>query len=98
MRLHGCGSAYLSTQIFLAETDHIHYFTTKFHYGHNWYLDHFSSSNGQSIIGDTTPQYAKFDDARERMYSFNPEAKIVLMMRHPILEHGLIINMKKEEG
>lgn len=84
--------------IFLAETDHIHYFTTKFHYGHDWYLDHFSSSNGQSIIGDTTPQYAKFDDARERMYSFNPEAKIVLMMRHPIFRAWSHYKHEKRRG
>jgi hypothetical protein len=70
--------------IYLPKTDAIHYFTTKFHKGEEWYLGHFKEWKGESIIGDTTPQYAKYGPAQERMYACNPDARVVLMMRHPI--------------
>ncbi|MFB6275940.1 MAG: sulfotransferase [Halothece sp.] len=55
--------------------------------GNEHYLDLFRNAEGYPIIGESSTQYAKapfIQGVPERIYTFNPEAKIIYIMRDPI--------------
>ena len=70
--------------IFVPQEDGIHYFTINYHRGEDWYNRFFADYNGESVIADTTPSYARFSWSRERLAAFNPNAKILVVLRNPI--------------
>jgi len=50
----------------------------------DWYRSLFSPA-GSRVTGDITPQYALLDDAQvARVSSRLPDAKVILMLRHPV--------------
>lgn len=71
-------------EIFVPKSDAIHYLTTHFDQGPDWLRPHYEDYRGQKIIGDTTPSYAAFDWARQRMVRANPDARILITIRNPI--------------
>ncbi len=75
---------YEHPQIFVPETDIIHYFNTQYYRGEEWYLSHFSKCTDELVVGDTTPQYAKSEVVVDRIAKYSPDAKIILMMRNPV--------------
>ncbi len=51
------------------------------------YLGLFASAGGAAIIGESSTEYSKvpkFSGVPERIYSFNPEARFIYIMRDPI--------------
>lgn len=55
--------------------------------GEEWYLSLFSSANGEQIIGESSTDYTKsprYQGVVERIAEFNPDARIVYIMRDPI--------------
>ena len=47
------------------------------------YLDLFKHAGDQSIIGEGTTWYLYSDEAASRIHDFNPDAKILIMLRNP---------------
>jgi hypothetical protein len=69
-----------------AKNKEIHYFSLNYHMGRDWYLNHFKAGENR-ITGEASPTY--FDVANTTLipnliYSFNPEMKIILIVRDPI--------------
>ena len=49
------------------------------------YLALFEDANEQhKIVGEASPQYLPSSDACHRIYAFNPDAKIIIMLRNPL--------------
>lgn len=71
-------------EIFVPHTDAIHYFTVNYYRGIDWYAQWFAKADNQKMIGDTTCSYIRDPKAPERIYNFNPEAKIIFSLRNPV--------------
>jgi len=50
----------------------------------SWYLDHFSEFKTDETWGEVAPTYFHSKEARERIYSLFPKARIVITLRDPI--------------
>jgi hypothetical protein len=48
------------------------------------YLDYFEGFEGQSRIGEATSTYLYSRQAAQRIYSFSPNCKIIMMLRNPV--------------
>ena len=71
-------------EIAVPPKDSIHYFDMFYPRGRGWYAEFFADAKpGQKLI-DPTPSYIRSPLAAARIYEENPEAKIVLCLRHPI--------------
>ena len=54
--------------------------------GWAWYQQAFSHYNGEKMVGEATPNYTAMplvSQCAERIYQFNPETKIIYIVRHP---------------
>ncbi|TLU67308.1 sulfotransferase domain-containing protein [Thalassotalea litorea] len=49
-----------------------------------YYHKHFNFSNKEKIVGEATPSYMYSSDAIERIYQYNPEIKLIAVLRNPI--------------
>ncbi len=84
------GTSTLSKLIALHPEAHVfekketHYFDWYYQRGIDWYAGLFKPRPGQSVIGEATPTYMHYPVARERMMDVLPDAKIVVIMRHPV--------------
>ena len=55
--------------------------------GWEWYQQAFAHYNGEPLIGEATPSYSdrsRSPQTSKRIYKFNPEAKIIYMVRDPL--------------
>jgi len=48
------------------------------------YLDFYSLAKDEKILGDISPSYLHYYKSAERIKAFNPDAKIVIILRNPI--------------
>jgi len=80
--LHACFREH--PDIFVPRQDGVHFFTINFHKGFDWYNQFFNGYKGESVVGDTTPSYARFSWSRQRLADYNPDAKILVVVRNPI--------------
>ncbi|MEZ5334867.1 MAG: sulfotransferase [Methanolobus sp.] len=64
--------------------DSIHYFDMYYSKNRDWYMQHFSDAGSEQKLFDPTPSYIRSPLAPKRIYKENPDAKIILCMRHPI--------------
>ena len=54
------------------------------------YLAHFAAATTEKIIGEATPSYLRSGRAPNAIRRFNPEARIIIMLRNPLdLMHSL---------
>ena len=70
--------------VFVPRNDALHYFTINYFRGEEWYDKWFSGANGESIICDPTPSYIRDPFSAERIYRYNPDAKLIFTLRNPI--------------
>lgn len=68
----------------LPPIDSIHYFDIHYTKGRDWYEQHFEGSSPDQIRIDPTPSYLRSPYAAARVAQENPEAKIIVCLRHPI--------------
>lgn len=59
------------------------YFDYQYELGLNWYHSHFNFGSN-SIKGDFTPTYLYSKEAIQRIYDYNDEAKILVVLRDPV--------------
>lgn len=70
-------------------TKEIRYFDFHYRLGERWYLAHFplrarSLRRGETVTGEASPSYMFDPHAPGRMHRFDPDAKLVVMLRNPV--------------
>jgi hypothetical protein len=71
-------------QIFIPEEKELRYFNSKNpSFSLEKYLDFFKDGRGM-ICGEGTPSYLRSETAAARIYEFNPDSKIIIMLREPV--------------
>lgn len=71
-------------EIFLPAEKEVHFFDWKYFMPYRWYQKKFTDANGR-LIGEITPGYSTISTKRiEHIARFNPNAKIILLLRNPI--------------
>ncbi len=79
-------------------TKEVHYFDNNINKGDEWYLSHFPFKffNTNKITGESSPYYLYHPLAAERIYNFDNQIKIILLLRNPVdraISHlNMIIN------
>lgn len=66
----------------------LHYFTLNKNKDETWYLSHFENSPEAQYILEASPSYfdiAWKEDIPRSIHNFNPEAKIIIMIRDPLM-------------
>lgn len=68
------------------ETDAIHFFNVFYYKGVDWYQDRYStcSDKNNKLLFDPSPSYIRDKLAPQRIYDYNPHAKILLTARNPL--------------
>jgi len=69
--------------VFVPEKDALHFFNLNYHKGTNWYHQWFRGSEEFPIICDPTPSYIRDAAAAQRIHDYNPDAKLVFLLRNP---------------
>jgi len=80
--LHRCFEEH--PQIFVPTKHMINYFDINFYRGIEWYQKYYIEAKEELLRGDTTVSYARSAKAIERIYKYNPNAKILISLRNPI--------------
>lgn len=86
--------AYLDThpEIFMSPKKQIHFFDNSYNKGYKWYEKHFSGSYlskykrkaDTQIAGEATPSYMLYNEIPERIYKYNPNMKLIFILRNPV--------------
>lgn len=71
-------------EIFVPDKDALHYFTINHDLGDDWYHQWYSRVSKGQVLCDGTPSYIRDPKAAERIYRYNPEAKLIFVLRNPI--------------
>jgi sulfotransferase family protein len=62
----------------------LHFFDREFARGPDWYREQFSQAQAQKIVGEKTPGYLFHPLAPKRMADLVPDAKLAVILRHPV--------------
>ena len=60
------------------------FFDLNYDKGAQWYISHFLNDDANKICGEIGPSYFDVEYIPERIYSFNPNCKIIITLRDPI--------------
>lgn len=71
-------------KIYLSNPKEIHYFSLHYNNGENWYEKHFKNRTDNQIAGEITPYYLYHQESAKRIYNYNPEIKLIVLLRNPI--------------
>jgi len=89
-------------EILMANTKEVHYFDTENNFSseidYATYHSNFSLPTNRKIIGESTPIYMYWYHAPQRMWAYNPEMKIIVVLRNPIDRAYSHWNMERERG
>jgi hypothetical protein len=90
-------------EICMAKFKEVHFFDREkyFRYhkpDYHVYHNFFEPEGGQHIWGETTPVYMYWSDAPRRIWEYNPEMKLILLLRNPIKRAYSHWNMQRERG
>lgn len=84
-------AAFLSRhpEIFMAEKKELHFFDRNKHFRfgrrrYERYHRHFEGANGQAAVGEATPNYLYWKPAPRRIHEYNPDIRLVFILRNPI--------------
>lgn len=71
--------------VYVPETDSVHYFDMGYHHGTEWYREYFPDDPEEyTVVGEETPSYIRSETAPERIAELNSDAKIIFSLRNPI--------------
>jgi hypothetical protein len=70
--------------ICLATQKEVHFFDRNFDRGTDWYIRHFPCLHPGHMTGEATQTYLFEENALDRMAAVVPEAKLIVLLRHPI--------------
>ena len=79
-------------------TKETRFFDTHFQRGIDWYKAHFPNTDGDHRMGEIAPTYFASSDARERIASTIPDARIVCTFRNPVERVLSLYRLKRAYG
>lgn len=65
---------------------------------YTWYHCFFDNYTGQKLIGEATPKYMFHPHVPARLQAYNPEMKLIFMLRHPVERAYSHYIMSVEQG
>jgi hypothetical protein len=71
-------------EIYVPEIDAIHLFTINYNRSTEIINRFYSNVESEKVICDPTPSYIRDSQAAERIYRYNPDAKLIFTLRNPI--------------
>ena len=73
-------------EVYVPETrKEVHFFDWYFERGKSWYQKWFpENSDSYKAIGEITPEYIYFEDVLPRLKQTLPDAKFIVVLRHPV--------------
>ncbi len=83
--------------ITLPKTKEIHYYDLNYEKGLKWYKAHFPVKKSM-ITGEASPYYIFHPLVAERIYRDNPKAKLIVMLRNPIIRAYSQYHMERKKG
>ena len=75
-----------SEQVFMPPNKEMHFFENddKYKKGFDWYNSFFEDGQNHDIIGEATPAYLRSEEAANRIKEYNPNIKLIAILRDPI--------------
>lgn len=70
--------------VYLPETDEVHYFDMNYHKGEQWYQEFFADHDGEPVVGEETPSYIRDEAVAHRLAADLPGAKLLISVRNPM--------------
>lgn len=52
--------------------------------GKDWYNAHFLNASGNQVKGEVSSSYLKFTDSAKTIFDYNPNIKLLAILRHPV--------------
>lgn len=74
-------------QVVNSNRKEVHYFDKNYHRSVSWYKQHFPfkfNIKPGYAVGEATPSYLFHPFAAERIYKLLPDAKLIVVLRHPV--------------
>ena len=77
------------SEICMANTKEVHFFDNEYIFRENipdysYYHSAFSPKPSHKLAGEATPIYMYWHDAPRRMWKYNPDMKLIVLLRNPI--------------
>jgi hypothetical protein len=69
--------------VYMAPGKGLHFFSTHYERGLDWYGSHFAEAGEERIVGEVSHGYLYDDKACERIAAMDPETKIMVCLREP---------------
>jgi hypothetical protein len=79
-------------------TKETRFFDKHFHRGFEWYGSHYRGSAENRLIGEISPTYFASNEARERIASLIPNARVVCSFRNPVERVLSLYRLKRAYG
>ncbi len=76
-------------EICMASKKEVHFFDTETNFTHgrpDYYMYHsfFNPNESQKLLGEATPIYMYWHEAPKRIWKYNPDIKLIVLLRNPI--------------
>ena len=93
----------LHPEICMAERKEVHFFDTEEHFlkkppDYTPYHVHFRPGPSAQLFGEATPAYMYWSSAPGRIWEYNPDMKIIMILRNPIERAYSHWNMQRDRG
>lgn len=90
-------------QICMADKKEVHFFDDESHFlkgkpDYSKYHSFFSPIKSHKLMGEATPIYMYWNDAPRRIWDYNPNMKLVVLLRNPIERAYSHWNMSQSRG
>jgi hypothetical protein len=89
--------------VHMASVKGTHFFDTEHHFSngsvdYSAYHSYFTPRVGQCIVGESTPIYSFWEPAVRRIWDYNRDMKVIMVLRNPIERAFSNWNMQKSKG
>lgn len=90
-------------EVCMADKKEVHFFDNENYFkngrtNYKLYHSYFSNCSGNKLIGESTPIYSYWNNAPKRIWEYNPEIKLILLLRNPIERAYSHWNMEQSRG
>ena len=86
----------------MAREKEVHFFDNDPHFSgspnYDWYHKHFPECSNRQLAGESTPAYMFWLEAPIRIWQYNPNIKIIFLLRNPIERAYSHWNMQRTRG
>jgi hypothetical protein len=85
-------------EIFIPDGPNPNYFSHKFSRGEEWYMSLFEQAKNEKELGEKSTSYIIYPQSAKRIYNYNPNAKIIFVLRDPVERAFSHYKMKLRRG